>query len=167
MCCEFGSLKEKLAALEARLRDNENQILALKSKERKSVVFSAEAGPRGAIGPFGSDATLVYQKVITNIGNGYNSSNGIFTAPYSGVYFFTIFHHAGGKPGTLLTLYKNNELIVQSQDHPAVHETAHNGGNAVFLKLQPGDQVYVRMDPNSHVYGSGYHTTFSGYLADM
>ncbi|XP_034532694.1 complement C1q-like protein 4 [Notolabrus celidotus] len=166
MCCEFGALKEKLAAFETRLKDNENQIAALTSKERKTVVFTAEVGPRGAIRPSGSETTLVYQKVITNVGNAYNSFTGVFTAPYAGVYYFTIFHHAGGRPGTLLFLYKNNDCIVQTQDHPAVHETAHNGGNAVFLQLLEDDQVYVRMDKNSHVHGSGYHTTFSGFLVE-
>ncbi|CAJ1085914.1 complement C1q-like protein 4 [Xyrichtys novacula] len=164
MCCELGALKEKLAALEARLQDGEKKIEALQNKERKTVVFTAEAGPRGDIGPFNSETTLVYQKVITNVGNAYNSSTGVFTAPYAGVYYFTFFQHAGGRPGTLLFLYKNNERMVQTQAHPAVNETAHNAGNAVFLQLQVGDRVYVRMDPNSHVYGSGYHTTFSGFL---
>uniref|UniRef100_UPI0037E8A760 complement C1q-like protein 3 n=1 Tax=Semicossyphus pulcher TaxID=241346 RepID=UPI0037E8A760 len=167
MCCEFGELKAKLAALESRLNESENQIVALRSKERQKVIFSAEAGPRGAIGPFGSETTLVYQRVITNVGNAYSGSTGVFTAPFAGVYYFTIFHHAGGTPGTELFLYRNNERVVQTQDHPAVYETAHNGGNAVFLELQQGDQVYVRMGPDSHVYGSSYHTTFSGFLVEV
>ncbi|XP_041634969.1 complement C1q-like protein 2 [Cheilinus undulatus] len=167
MCCEFGDLKAKIAALETKLQDSENQIAALKSKEGKKLAFSAEVGPRGAVGPFDSETTLVYQTVITNEGNAYNSSTGIFSAPYDGIYYFTIFHHAGGGPGTELFLYKNDQRVVQTQDHPAVHETAHNGGNAVFLQLNQGDQVYVRMGPNQHVWGSGLHTTFSGFLVDM
>ncbi|XP_041635658.1 complement C1q-like protein 4 [Cheilinus undulatus] len=167
MCCEFGDLKAQIAALETKLQDSQNQIAALKSKERKKVVFSAEVGPRGNIGPYGSETTIAYQKVITNVGNSYNSSTGIFYAPYAGIYYFTIFHHAGGRPGTELFLYRNGQRVVQTQNHPAVHESAHNGGNAVFLQLNQGDQVYVRLGPNQHVYGSGYHTTFSGFLVDM
>ncbi|XP_037614983.1 complement C1q-like protein 4 [Sebastes umbrosus] len=165
--CEFKDMKEKLAVLETRLKDNEQLLMELRNKERPQVIFSAEAGARGAIGPFHSGTTLIYEHVITNIGNAYNKFTGIFIAPYAGVYYFTIFHHAGGNPGTELSLYKNSQCMVKTQDHPAVHETAHNGGNAVFLQLQHGDQVYVRMDANSHVYGSNYHTTFSGFLVSQ
>ncbi|XP_070786068.1 complement C1q-like protein 2 [Enoplosus armatus] len=165
--CEFDAMKEKLAALESRLEHSENQIVELRNKEKKVVIFSAEVGARGAVGPFNTETTLIYKTVITNIGNAYSEVTGIFAAPVAGVYYFTIFHHSGGDRGTELFLYKNSQRMVQTQDHPAVHETAHNGGNAVFLQLQQGDQVYVRMGENSHVWGSNYHTTFSGFLVSQ
>ena len=37
---------------------------------------------------FGSDTTLVFPDIRTNQGSGYNSSDGIFTAPIAGTYFF-------------------------------------------------------------------------------
>ncbi|TKS93177.1 Complement C1q tumor necrosis factor-related protein 6 [Collichthys lucidus] len=165
--CEMHAMKEKLAALETRLKDCEKEIVEMKNKERTKVIFSAEAGARGAIGPFNTETTLIYERVITNLGNAYNHSTGVFTAPVSGFYYFTIFHHSGGHRGTELFLHRNSERIVMTQDHPAVHETAHNGGNAVFQQLQQGDRVYVRMGANSHVYGSNYHTTFSGFLVSQ
>ncbi|XP_034532693.1 complement C1q subcomponent subunit C-like [Notolabrus celidotus] len=154
----------RLQSCETRLQNGENQIQELKSKERPKVIFSAALGGT-AVGPFNTDKTLLY-KAITNIGNAYNAATGTFTAPVAGVYFFTFFHHAGGQHETILFLYKNNQRIVQTQDHRAVHETAHNGGNAVSLQLQAGDRVYVRMLKNSYVYCSGYHTTFSGFLVE-
>jgi len=164
---ELYTLEEKLAAMETRLEESENLIMELRNKERTQVIFSAEAGPRGAIGPFSTETTLIYETVITNIGNAYSKYTGVFTAPVAGVYYFTIFHHSGGERGTVLRLHKNGQHMVTTQDHPAVYETAHNGGNAVFLQLQRGDQVYVRMTENSHVWGSNYHTTFSGFLVSQ
>ncbi|XP_068584255.1 complement C1q-like protein 2 [Cebidichthys violaceus] len=172
---ELNAMKEKLAALEASLKDSENQIVELRNKERTKVIFSAEAGERKAIGPFNAETTLIYQRVITNIGNAYSQFTGngviedlhVFTAPVAGVYYFTILHHAGGKHQTKLFLYKNGQCMVVTQDHKAIHEMAHNGGNAVFLQLQQRDQVYVRMGENSHVWGSNYHTTFSGFLVSQ
>ncbi|XP_037614984.1 complement C1q-like protein 4 [Sebastes umbrosus] len=165
--CELNDLKEKLAALETRLKDNEQQLVELRNKERTKVIFSAEAGARNAIGPFNTETTLIYKTVITNIGNAYSKFTGIFTAPVAGVYYFTIFHHSGGHRRTKLFLYKNSQCMVVTEDHKAAHATAHNGGNAVFLQLQHGDQVFVRMDANSHVWGSNYHTTFSGFLVSQ
>ncbi|XP_062300612.1 caprin-2-like isoform X14 [Scomber scombrus] len=166
--------QEKLQAIETRLQDSEtrlnnseNQIMDLRKKERTKVIFSAAAGFGGTFGPFNTDKTLIYRAVKTNIGGAYSPSTGIFTAPVAGVYYFTLFHHAGKQYGTVLYLYKNNQQVIMTQNHPAVHETAHNGANAVFLQLQPGDQVYVNMTANSHVYGTDHHTTFSGFLVSQ
>ncbi|XP_034713123.1 complement C1q tumor necrosis factor-related protein 3-like isoform X2 [Etheostoma cragini] len=162
---EFGSLREKLGIMETRLKDSENQILELKKKETTKIAFSAAIGGNGQqIGPFNTDTTLIYKTVITNIGNAYNESTGIFTAPVAGVYYFTIFCHAGGDREGKLFLYKNDDLVVMTSDHITQYDGADNGGNAVFLQLQQRDQVYVRLAANSHVWGSDLHTTFSGFL---
>ncbi len=91
-------------------------------------------------------------------------STGIFVAPVTGVYYFTFFVFAGGQRSVDLLLYKNSQLIVMTTDHPTEADQADNGGNAVFLQLQQGDQVYVHMNANTHVWGNNYHTTFSGFL---
>ena len=51
------------------------------------VAFTAVAEYSGAHGPFNMDRTLVYNKVITNIGDAYNSCTGnqitIMACPYT------------------------------------------------------------------------------------
>ncbi|KAK5893321.1 hypothetical protein CgunFtcFv8_006204 [Champsocephalus gunnari] len=154
----------RLKDTETRLTESETQILELK-KEKKTVVFSAATGGGDtAIGPFNTDTTLIYRKVITNIGAAYSPYTGVFVAPVAGVYYFTIFFHAGGKYEALLRLYKNNDLVVLTYDHRCTSDSADNGGNAVFLQLVQRDQVYVRLGVNTHVWGSDYPTTFSGFL---
>ncbi len=90
-------------------------------------------------------------------------STGIFVAPVAGLYYFTFFYHAGGERPVGLLLYKNNESVVVTGDHKTTGDGADNGGNAAFLQLQQGDQVYVRLNANTHVWGYS-HTTFSGFL---
>ncbi|XP_028261665.1 C1q-related factor-like [Parambassis ranga] len=178
---EFGAMKEKLAATENRLKDSETrltnsetrqmnsetQIVALNSKLGIKVVFSARTSTSGAIGPFNTDTTLVYGTVITNEGNAYNQNTGIFTAPVAGTYYFTFFYHAGGHQKSKLTLVKNSQFIVDSSDHQTADDKADNGGNAAFVQLQRGDQVFVRMTANTHVWGDGYCTSFSGFLVSQ
>ena len=92
-------------------------------------------------------------------------STGTFTAPRAGVYFFTFFYHAGGDRKAVLQLHKNGWRMASTGDHASSVDAADNGGNGVTLQLQQGDQVYVRMGANSHIWGdSNGHTTFSGFL---
>ncbi|XP_022616981.1 complement C1q tumor necrosis factor-related protein 3-like [Seriola dumerili] len=141
------------------------------AKERTMVVFSVKAEEGGAYGPFDTDRTMTYNTVITNIGNAYNVSTGVFTAPVAGVYYFTFFYHAGGEHVSKLILHKNKEPVVMTSDHNGKvtrcnSETADNGGNAVFLKLEKGDKVSVQLPAGAHVWASEGHTTFSGFLVN-
>ncbi|XP_053199468.1 complement C1q-like protein 3 isoform X2 [Scomber japonicus] len=171
---EFDALKEKLDFLETKLRDTEmrqincvSQIAELKNEERTKVIFSVTTSGSGAVGPFNTETTLIYRAVITNIGDAYSPSTGIFTAPVAGFYYFSIFCHAGGHNRVQLFLYKNNQYIVEVYDHESASDTADNGGNAVFVQLQQGDQVYVRLGANTHVWGDGTTTTFNGFLVSQ
>ncbi|CAJ1085920.1 complement C1q-like protein 3 [Xyrichtys novacula] len=179
---EFGAMTEKLKAVEARLQDSEttlkntqtrlsdseNQIRELKNIEETKVVFSATlGGPGRNIGPFNTYTTLIFRRVITNIGNAYNAATGIFTAPVAGVYYFSMFLHAGGFRTGAMLLFKNSKLMLQIYEHPSNSDRSDNGGNAGFLLLQRGDQVYVQLPVGSHVWANNYSTTFSGFLANL
>ncbi|XP_039456123.1 complement C1q-like protein 2 [Oreochromis aureus] len=180
---DFGDIMEKVNCMEAklkesetRLKESENQILELQHKEATKIIFSATLRGSGHTGPFNTDTILVYKRVITNIGNAYSPVTGVFTAPIAGVYYFTLFYHAGGSHTQYLFLHKNSEVMVMTNDHVTHSEVADNGGNAVirmaskfattavFLELQQGDKVYVRMGKLSHVWASESQTTFSGFL---
>ncbi|XP_039465910.1 complement C1q-like protein 3 isoform X1 [Oreochromis aureus] len=154
---KINSLKTKMMNIENRLTGYESRILQLEQKERNTVIFSAGIEGSSPLGPFNTDQTIIIS------GNAYNKLTGIFTAPVSGVYFFTYFCHSGGGSTTSLHLYKNNEVILEIHDHQSA-DTADNGGNAVFLQLQQGDTVYVRLKANSHVYRASTVTNFSGFL---
>ncbi|XP_041841903.1 complement C1q-like protein 3 isoform X2 [Melanotaenia boesemani] len=161
---ELGAIKENQKAMETRLKESENQILELKSNGATKIAFSAATGGNGAIGPFSGETTVIYRNVITNVGNAYNQVTGIFVAPVPGIYYFTFFYHAGGSNRVYLALMKNNQDVVTAYDHQTNHDGADNGGNATFLQLQQGDQVYVRLGANTHVWGNNEITTFSGVL---
>uniref|UniRef100_A0A3P8N6U9 C1q domain-containing protein n=1 Tax=Astatotilapia calliptera TaxID=8154 RepID=A0A3P8N6U9_ASTCA len=153
---DFGAMTEKVKSMETKLKETEICL--------KEAVTSATAGRGNAhIGPFNTDIIIDYKKVITNFGSAYSPVTGVFTAPLAGVYYFTIFYHGGRSYPHYLRIFKNNELTVFTADHKTESDGADNGGNAVFLQLQQGDQVYVSMAANTYVGGDD-HTTFSGFL---
>ncbi|XP_008420788.1 complement C1q-like protein 2 isoform X3 [Poecilia reticulata] len=161
---EFEAMKAKQEAVETNLKQTESQVLVLKQKEALKVVFSAGILGNAAIGPFKTPTTLIYTRIITNLGNAYNQNTGIFVAPVRGMYYFTFFYRAGGEHKVRLVLMKNNEYVVESSDHKTLNDGADNGGNAAFMELQQGDQVYVQLYPDTHVFGGSHTTTFSGFL---
>ncbi|KAK2900004.1 hypothetical protein Q8A73_013133 [Channa argus] len=154
-------MEEKLSALKCSLK---GQIDELRGKEKQKVIFSAALQRGGPHGPFNTSTTVIYNNVITNIGEAYNPSTGIFVAPVAGVYYFTFFYHAGGEHGSHLLLCKNGDVIVESSDHRTGADGADNGGNATFLQLNKGDQVYVLMVAYCHLWAASSRTTFSGFL---
>ncbi|XP_024144188.1 complement C1q tumor necrosis factor-related protein 3 [Oryzias melastigma] len=170
-CPDIGSLQRELRALmerqtsvEASLTDAQSQIAELNSKAKSTVVFSATTDEIGAFGPFNTHTNILYKKAITNVGGAYNPSTGIFTAPVSGIYYFSFFSHSGGNRFVYLQLMKNEEFIVGIYDHQTSHDGADNGANAAFVQLRQGDQVSVRLTANTQVWGEGSLTTFSGFL---
>ncbi|XP_073330700.1 complement C1q tumor necrosis factor-related protein 3-like [Pagrus major] len=159
----MSDLGQSLYAMAEQLIALENRLKTLEETGKTKVSFSALLEKGGAYGPFNKDTTLVYNQVFTNIGDAYNSSTGVFTAPVAGVYYFTLFYHAGGEHASILWLFKNSEMIVRTSDQKAGSDLADSGGNGAVLQLQKGDEVYVRMRANSHVWAAENQTTFSGF----
>uniref|UniRef100_A0A3P9L9U4 C1q domain-containing protein n=1 Tax=Oryzias latipes TaxID=8090 RepID=A0A3P9L9U4_ORYLA len=128
------------------------------------VAFSARTSKGGPYGNIQDDRTLTYNAVITNVGYAYNPATGIFTAPVKGLYYFTFFAHGGGMDRIQLQLKKDGTVVAEIHDHPSNADTADNAGNAVFLELEQGNQVYVNLVAKTAVWGEGFVTTFSGVL---
>uniref|UniRef100_A0A668U589 C1q domain-containing protein n=1 Tax=Oreochromis aureus TaxID=47969 RepID=A0A668U589_OREAU len=116
------------------------------------------------IGPFNTETTLIFKHVITNIGNAYKPSTGIFTAPVRGAYHFELhmFGHGGVAVGAYL--YKNEGPVVIAYEHQTAGGEL-SGSNGASLLLEVGDQVFVRLLNGRRIYDNdNHHTTFSGHL---
>ena len=109
-----------------------------------------------------NSGTLVFPKVITNVGNGYNPSDGVFTAPRAGVYVFFVNVQSYGSQSIYVDIVLNGATKVRTM---AI--TSNDAGpNLAVLSLQTGDRVWVK-----YYAGQGYYThsdgpitTFSGFL---
>ena len=113
-----------------------------------------------------SSGTLVFPKVITNVGSGYNPSDGVFTAPRAGVYVFFVNVQSYNTKAIYVDIVLNGTLKVRTMAETSSSDHYDAGPNLAVLSLQTGDRVWVK-----HYSGQGYNThtdgpitTFSGFL---
>ncbi|KAI4903833.1 hypothetical protein NFI96_013938 [Prochilodus magdalenae] len=176
---DLQSVLSALAELRDELRNTATEVEELKrtveeqrhqteSKTNSSrVAFSAYLDrPEGfMVGPFDVATRLVFNKVITNVGNAYNPITGAFTAPVRGVYQFTLHVHGVGNPSTAVSvdLLKNGMFVIHIYGHqPGNRVTTSNG---VSVLMEVGDIITLRIPAGRHVAGDVYRiTTFNGHL---
>ncbi|KAL4225811.1 Complement C1q-like protein 4 [Mactra antiquata] len=108
----------------------------------------------------GAHQQIVFEQVVTNVGNGYNNFSGDFRAPVRGVYVFSTTIMADTRAYTYHFQYMLNGSAISNI-------YIDNGGTAsqeVVLDLQQGDTVAIHsLDPGHAIYGHGY-SSFSGFL---
>lgn len=98
--------------------------------------------------------------VAHNVGNHYNNSNGIFTAPISGTYLFTASIWAvAGQNGNLLFYVNGNEIV---GGHIYANGVASSGYATMIAQIIAGDPVQLRAGYS--IQGSQPRNYFSGML---
>ena len=111
--------------------------------------------------------TLVFPRIITNVGGGYNGNNGVFTAPRDGVYVFFCKITGRDNSGnmyfefTLNGSAKTENLVYGRSANP--YRTS---SNSIVLQLTHGDRVWINMHRGGKHYSisAGGDQSFSGYL---
>lgn len=110
----------------------------------------------------GAQQALVFDHVITNVGNTYSNFTGDFTAPQDGTYFFTatVMSHSGSYLETEMVRNGIPVMLLYSYDN-----SFEQGSGGVVLVLRAGDQVWVRHhgSEGDRVYGEHW-SYFSGFL---
>nr|XP_022292085.1 uncharacterized protein LOC111103252 [Crassostrea virginica] len=145
------------------------ELFRINQTQSKCVVSTRIGFTAGVTSPSDSwnSGTLVFPKVITNVGNGYNPSDGVFTAPRAGVYVFFVNVQSYDTKYIYVDIVLNGSTKVRTM---AFSYNGHGyneaGPNLAVLSLQTGDRVWVK-----HHKGNGYWTnsdglitTFSGFL---
>ncbi|XP_062574643.1 uncharacterized protein LOC134236474 isoform X2 [Saccostrea cucullata] len=132
------------------------------SDKPKRVGFSASVSSGSSSWNSG---TLVFPSVITNEGNGYNPSNGIFTAPIAGMYVFFLNVQSYYRETIYVDIVLNGSTKVRTMAYSTSNDDYYDSGpNLVVLTIQKGDAVWVKYYSGQGYYYDGPITTFSGFL---
>ncbi|XP_044022996.1 myosin-2 heavy chain-like [Siniperca chuatsi] len=163
---QLEDLKIENSVLNFRLNETDDRLQQLTNtnSDELKVAFSAGLTDSGSVGPFDEETTLIFSKTITNIGQAYNQTAGVFTAPVRGLYFFsfTAADYLKGYMG--LYLYRNNQPIIFNldlNDHGGYASTS----NGVALQLEEGDGVRLGLPASYRLYDDSRNfSVFSGFL---
>ncbi|XP_061176743.1 uncharacterized protein LOC133185495 [Saccostrea echinata] len=153
-------LSSTVSSLEVFRMNLTNHIL----DKSKNVGFSASVTSGSSSWKSG---TLVFPSVITNEGNGYNPSNGIFTAPTGGMYVFFVNVQSSVTKDIYVDIVLNGSTKVRTMAWSNGNDYFDAGPNLVVLTLQKGDAVWVKHRAGKGYYNEGPITTFSGFLIYM
>ncbi|KAK3600628.1 hypothetical protein CHS0354_031542 [Potamilus streckersoni] len=129
-----------------------------------SSPFAFSAALSSTISNLGQRQQVVFDKVINNVGNGYDARHGTFTAQVAGVYEFSVTILSNGGNFIGAEIVKNGEPVAKARTGDASYYTM--GTNIVTLQLQKSDDVWVEhiSETDSNKLEGQLFTTFSGYL---
>lgn len=127
------------------------------------VSFSAKLSKHKV---FQVDKPIIFDQVITNNGNGYDSETGEFTAPLTGRYMFTVTIKAQFSKQVCAEISRNDEMLGRVTAEYARIDKA-SGSMTVVAELNRDDVVKVThyCVMSGDYFGNGF-TTFSGFLFD-
>uniref|UniRef100_A0A8W8JFU0 C1q domain-containing protein n=1 Tax=Magallana gigas TaxID=29159 RepID=A0A8W8JFU0_MAGGI len=108
-----------------------------------------------------NSGTLVFPVVITNLGNGYDPNDGVFTAPTAGTYVFFVNIISYSTKTVSVKIILNGGKKIDSLAQSENSNAYNSGSNLVVLPLQKADRVWV-----SYNYGSGYYGSYTTANAD-
>ena len=105
-----------------------------------------------------------YTSMIVNVGSAWDMTTNKFTAPYNGVYVFSLNCGALGGQGYDVYVYVNN-VVTHAM---ALTSTSHNGidisSRTFAISLMAGDVVFSGLSWGMLFSDTGYETSFSGFL---
>jgi len=118
-----------------------------------------------------NNQVLIFNKILTSEGHGYDNHTGVFTAPLDGFYLFHVHLVAGTSSNFHFALQHNgNPVIHLSKVGPKVDEYI-TASDSVIVKLKRNDQVkVVSRSSSSFVYGENsgaVSSTFTGRLVSL
>lgn len=121
----------------------------------------------GTIANIAQNEGIVFDHVMMNLGNCYHSNHGVFIAPRTGLYMFSVSISSENKVNVhnVDTAIVKNDAILANTMSRGTDGTADQGSVTVLVMLEEGDEVWVKNteDRVSAIRGWGF-SSFTGVL---
>ena len=112
----------------------------------------------------GQNQLIVFDRVVTNVGNAYNPHVGVFTAPVTGIYGFSVSLIDYMGHTNEYKFYKNNDAISRIFLHAPDAGHHESTSQTIVLQLSKGDDVTLRnMYGDESLRGDNY-CSFAGFV---
>ncbi|XP_041820805.1 ELKS/Rab6-interacting/CAST family member 1-like isoform X2 [Chelmon rostratus] len=159
-----AGIKNRLESTEIQLAEQNKLKLAvnrLATEVNAKVAFSATIveSPGVFTGPATTNNILIFDRALTNTGNAYDCSTGIFTAPLKGVYHFSFMTFGYNRHTSGAILVKNGHYQVSTWEFTGL-DKSDTTSNTVILELNVSDTVNIILWKGGKVHTS----VFSGFL---
>lgn len=136
---------------------NLNLYFLFKGQSTPAIGFSAILSKDTYLG---DNQAIKYDRVLINIGNGYDKWSGHFTAPVNGLYMFSCTIMAVNTDSIAVLMVKNGQVMAYAHSNPSPSET---GAISLVLALKRGDRLWIRRHYGGRSIRANYNL-FSGYL---
>ena len=109
---------------------------------------------------------MVFNIQLVNEGSHFDTSRQLFTAPTSGIYYFSMSVGLAGGLTAHVELQKNNQAFVNIIRNSTSHPGTDTMGRSIMMSLEEGDTVHLVNHENQVAWSSpsGLETSFSGLL---
>ena len=144
------------------------------SSGRVSLPFRPRFYAYGTANTPTSGSVIVFPTTQVNVGNAYNTSTGVFTAPIAGIYAFFSANIGNNNSTVFRTNFRYNGSDVFQHRNPttasgSAYATNTVGLYSVSMAVNDTMRIYVTSDDGSTYYPGGAGTTndywyFAGYL---
>ncbi|KAG1937884.1 complement C1q-like protein 4 [Pimephales promelas] len=159
---DLNSAKNELEEQKILIQDLWKQV-----KESPKVAFTASMSATASTnrGPFSMETRLIFDKVLTNVGDAYNPVTGVFTAPVKGVYYFRYSGSAFSAHDMGLSIFKGTARFVSSYEYNS-GERNDQMSNGAVMELDVGEEVHVKLWIRCWIFVDRRYnySTFTGYL---
>ncbi|XP_060556102.1 complement C1q-like protein 4 [Ruditapes philippinarum] len=145
-----------------RVSNMENNAIQFQHKSLLPIVgFNARLSSTKTVN---TGNKVVYDTVITNQGEGYDSVTGVFTAPHNGLYFFTAHVCNQGNKDVHYAIYQEGTLITTSTqfDNGGVYSCS---SVSTIAMVNKAERVWVQsLDTSVYYVDTRRWNTFAGSL---
>ncbi|XP_060575872.1 uncharacterized protein LOC132733278 isoform X2 [Ruditapes philippinarum] len=153
---------KQVQEMEDEKRRESGERLLVRRENEVNVAFYATIGQHH-IAHAGTNQTIVFDDVITNLGNAYSKFAGDFRAPVGGTYVFSVTLMAYAANSAHYRFVKNGitvgNIYVGGKEGPYA-----TSAMTTVLDLQQGDDVSIQnIDSDKNLHGYAY-SVFSGFL---